>query len=479
MNILIDDYLITTHIGSGQFGSVYYANNIKDSSLIYAVKIINKKSFELNPNLENRLKSELEATFSLSHPNIVKLVDYLQSDNDHYIIYEYCNGGTLESLLKKEDFLSEEKCLYILYQILSAFCYLDSKNILHRDIKPSNILFHNGQIKIADFGFCKKVESDLDLTQSIVGSPLYMAPEILKGDQHNGKVDVWSVGILIYEVLFGICPYEDYTVYRLLNKIENNELFFPKRISNFSQQILMKMLCANPLKRPNWNNLVKFYNELVQNENISSINIKQQEQEQDREDVFVQFDWILKKKFRNFLKERNKCVCLLEVANKLIKEMKTENNELIPTFFNEVNNRYKILRNNIHIFLDCQSIEEKDKSIYISLIKKLEIEMSEIEEIKNKMLLVGKAYLVFMKKEIIDMTANLRDSMIGKKGLLLIIQLIDCLEIDNIFEIFINEEETYENSKYFIGLENYQKELLFQLYEKKLEVLKSDGIKDS
>lgn len=468
MNILIGDYLITTHIGSGQFGSVYYATNIKDPSLIYAVKIITNQNFELNPNLSNRLKNELEVTYYLSHPNIVKLFDYLQSDHNHYIIYEYCNGGTLESLLKKEDFLSEEKCLYIFYQILSAFCYLDTMNILHRDIKPSNILFHNGQIKIADFGFCKKVNSDLDLTQSIIGSPLYMAPEILKGDQYNSKVDVWSVGILIYEILFGICPYEDYTVYRLFNKIENCELSFPKKISNFTHKILKKMLCVSSEERPNWKELIKFYNELVENENSFST-IKTQEK--DEVDVFFQSGLILEE-FRKFIKERNKCVFLLEVANKLIRIMKTDNNELIPTFFNEINNRYRILRDKILLFFNLQTIEEKEKIIYSSFIKKIEVEISEIEEIKGKLILAGKDHLVFMKKEIIDMTDNLRDSIIGKKGLILIIQLIDCLEIDKIFDLFINEGETYEKSKYFISLENYQKKLLTKLYEKKLEILK-------
>lgn len=82
-----------------------------------------------------------------------------------------------------------------------------SKNIMHRDLKPSNILVHDGKIKLADFGFCKSLESHRDLAHTMLGSPIYMAPEVLKGEIYTIKADIWSLGVVIYEMIFGFCPF--------------------------------------------------------------------------------------------------------------------------------------------------------------------------------------------------------------------------------------------------------------------------------
>lgn len=87
---------------------------------------------------------------------------------------------------------------------------------MHRDIKPSNILIHDNVIKVADFGFCKTLLKPQDLTKTMVGSPIYMAPEILKGHNYNIKADIWSMGVVFFEMLFGYCPYEDKTIARLI-----------------------------------------------------------------------------------------------------------------------------------------------------------------------------------------------------------------------------------------------------------------------
>ncbi len=91
--------------------------------------------------------------------------------------------------------------------MLAAFKELFQKNILHRDLKPSNILLHNEVLKVADFGFCKGLSDAEDLTQTMVGSPIYMAPEVLKGNTYNLKADIWSIGVVLFEMLFGYCPF--------------------------------------------------------------------------------------------------------------------------------------------------------------------------------------------------------------------------------------------------------------------------------
>jgi serine/threonine protein kinase len=124
-----------------------------------------------------------------------------------YLVYEFCNGGTLADFIKAKKKLSEEEAIKIFTQLRSAFELLNREKILHRDLKPTNILFHNGVAKIADFGFCKEMMNN-ELTQTMVGSPIYMAPEVLKGSVYDNRADIWSLGVIFFEMLYGFCPYE-------------------------------------------------------------------------------------------------------------------------------------------------------------------------------------------------------------------------------------------------------------------------------
>lgn len=134
------------------------------------------------PKLNTFIKNEIKILTKVSHPNVIKFYEMLKTHSNYYLVYEYCSNGTLEDMLKKASrhFLPEAKALAIFKQIISAFRVLVKENILHRDLKPSNILVHsNGEIKVADFGFCKALCNGDDLTRTMVGSPVYMAPEIL------------------------------------------------------------------------------------------------------------------------------------------------------------------------------------------------------------------------------------------------------------------------------------------------------------
>lgn len=111
----------------------------------------------------------------------------------------------------------------------NAFVALFKANILHRDIKPSNILFKEGVLKLADFGFCKELQQDNDLTQTMVGSPIYMAPEVLKGQPYDSRADIWSLGVILYEMLFKQCPYEENSIPKLISLIDSHYLSFPDK----------------------------------------------------------------------------------------------------------------------------------------------------------------------------------------------------------------------------------------------------------
>lgn len=127
----------------------------------------------------------------------------LKTVNNFYFVYEYCNGGTLEKLMRSyreipDKVMPISKSLLILRDILDAFKTLTRNNIMHRDLKPDNILLHNGVIKLADFGFCKSLKSPTDLAQTMLGSPIYMAPEVIKGEIYTMKADIWSLGVVFY-----------------------------------------------------------------------------------------------------------------------------------------------------------------------------------------------------------------------------------------------------------------------------------------
>ena len=130
-------------------------------------------------------------------------------------------------------------------------CHAEKKGIIHRDIKPANILFKQGTLKIADWGFSRLLAQG-ETTCSFIGSPAYMAPEILKGKDYSLKADVWSLGVVLYETLTGLCPWNSKSIHSLCHEIENKPLIFPKssKISAKMKNIITKMLSPSEVTRP-------------------------------------------------------------------------------------------------------------------------------------------------------------------------------------------------------------------------------------
>ena len=141
---------------------------------------------------------------------------------------------------------------------MSAFKDLNTYSIYHRDIKPDNILIKDGKLKLADFGFCKRMGSLDDLTQTVLGSPVYMAPEILNGDLYNSKADIWSLGVVFYEMLFGTAPFGEGSLSDLVKHMSNFELKIPmqgNRVSFETENLLRRMLTKEHFRRISWEDL--------------------------------------------------------------------------------------------------------------------------------------------------------------------------------------------------------------------------------
>jgi serine/threonine protein kinase len=213
MKPVLDGYEFYECIGAGTFGKVYRAKNIRTQE-VCAIKIISLK------NVTSRtlicVDREISILRSLSHENIIRLLDVVSSPKAKFLILEYCNGGDLYSYLKSHERLTESFVQSIVQQIIKGMNQLHKLSYIHRDIKLANIFlsFNGGEdkgvrVKLGDLGLAREmnlgdalVNSDSSLDMSIVGTPLSMAPEIIKYLPYSFTADIWSLGLLTYELLF-------------------------------------------------------------------------------------------------------------------------------------------------------------------------------------------------------------------------------------------------------------------------------------
>lgn len=142
------------------------------------------------------------------NPNIIKFIDTFCTEKSILIVMEFCKDGSLEAYIKKMKRLTEDKATHFLKQMINGFKGLHEKNIIHRDFKAENVLLRAGELKIADFGFAKMLTGENSVTNTYVGTPLTMAPEVYAGTDYGMKADLWSLGIVYYQMIFGRCPYE-------------------------------------------------------------------------------------------------------------------------------------------------------------------------------------------------------------------------------------------------------------------------------
>ena len=204
-NISLDDLYYVTNLGEGKFGTVSLVHNGKNS---YAIKAVNRKSAENQKILIKYFIKERVILLSLDHPFIVKLVKTLKTEEFIFYLMEHINGVVLSKYLEKRpDNKIQEKyeTLFIIASLLTCVDYLNYKKIVHRDIKPDNILIdEKGFLKLIDFGTAIDIK---DFTNTITGTPHYIAPEVLLGRGYGFSADYWSIGITAFEVFFNYYPF--------------------------------------------------------------------------------------------------------------------------------------------------------------------------------------------------------------------------------------------------------------------------------
>jgi serine/threonine protein kinase len=257
----------STELGKGAFsivyGGLYTGPNqdyIKKDTKV-AIKVIQKH------NLTKKALDILEDEISIMklikenpHPNIVHCYDVIRSSNEIYIIMEYCDSGDLMTIIKRP--IKEKYAQFYFCQLSNGLKYLDAHNIIHRDIKPRNILLTNNRrvLKIADFGLAKRIH-DVSLHETICGSPLYMAPEIMNHKSYNNQTDLWSIGMILFEMLYGSHPFEKCkSVPELKDHLKKIHIQIPpintqnKDVSTHCINLLQNLLQKKVTDRINWEN---------------------------------------------------------------------------------------------------------------------------------------------------------------------------------------------------------------------------------
>jgi serine/threonine protein kinase len=258
---LLQDYQLQEEvIGRGRFGVIRRCFN-KRSGQQAACKTIRKA--DLHDSIDREcLNSEIKIMQYVSgHPTVVALHDVYEDDDFVHLVMEMCSGGDLfDRIVSRKSTVpfSEEEAATILQKLMEAISYCHSMGIAHRDIKPDNILFANNsnfltEIKLADFGQASSFSPGQGLMQGIVGTPYYVAPEVLGGKDYSEKVDVWSAGVIVYIMLSGVAPFLGDTPQEIFEAVLCGRLRFPSdpwlSISNSAKDLIRRMVCRDVTKR--------------------------------------------------------------------------------------------------------------------------------------------------------------------------------------------------------------------------------------
>lgn len=255
MSVIVNDrhFMVNKKLGFGAFSNVYEI--VDKNNKKYALKIT-----DLTKRKRKRSLGEVELHKNLAHKNILKLIDDMEGTLDHYIIAEFCDGGSLSD---KSSGLLLRNFNIIVGGIISGLKYMHSNRIIHRDIKPDNILISGSKIKIADFGLSYRLEENETLVYRPAGTPNYISPEILAETGYLFETDIWSLGVLMYKILYKQVPFIDKTdkslqrlyklilngipLYKSYHNKERNDVF--GEFIRGKEQLIRRILDKDPKTR--------------------------------------------------------------------------------------------------------------------------------------------------------------------------------------------------------------------------------------
>lgn len=239
----------TPILGVGGFGKVLKVKH-KVSKNVYAIKVISKEQIVTNKLCE-QIRLEVRIMYSLNHEHIIKLCNHFEDDKYFYLVLEYAPKGQLYDKLKLMSRFPEQTAAQYMREVISAVEYLHSTNppIIHRDIKPENVLLDSRDgAKLCDFGWSNFFNPDTQ-RMTYCGTPDYLAPEMIEKKGHDQSLDIWNLGVLLFELLTGKPPFTGSTQPQLYANILKLKIDFPKDFPRLAKDLVQKLLRANPKDR--------------------------------------------------------------------------------------------------------------------------------------------------------------------------------------------------------------------------------------
>ncbi|GFZ06473.1 CBL-interacting protein kinase 21 [Actinidia rufa] len=244
----IGKYKLGRTIGEGTFAKVKMTINT-DNGQYVAIKIIDKQMVIKN-NLMYQVKREITTMKLLHHPNIVRIHEVIGTKTKIYIVMDYVSGGQLSDKMSYVKRLNDSEARKYFQQLIESVDYCHCRGVYHRDLKPENLLLDaKGNLKVSDFGL-SVFQKPGDLLSTACGSPSYVAPEVITNKAYEGATaDVWSCGVILFELLAGYLPFDDRSLMNLYQKISRAEYTFPEWVTESQKKLISRILDPNPKTR--------------------------------------------------------------------------------------------------------------------------------------------------------------------------------------------------------------------------------------
>jgi len=254
----ITDFTLIKDLGVGSFGRVILVQHNKTQAQ-YAIKAIDKRN---TTNIQEKpyFRREIEIMYRIHHPNVVKLFGHFEDNTYCYFIMEYIQGGNIYSYVPKNGIrkISTQQVASIIKDVISATYFLHNMipPIIHRDIKPENVLLGSGmQAKLTDFGWSNYMQGEYKRT-TVCGTPIYLAPEMISNSGHDEKVDIWCIGVLLFELMTGVQPWKGTDVNTVKMNISRLNINWPKNMDKKARDLISKILKYYPYERISLENML-------------------------------------------------------------------------------------------------------------------------------------------------------------------------------------------------------------------------------
>ena len=252
-------------IGTGAYGKVFLAINKYDKKC-YAIKHMIKKDLYKALKTLKGIYTEIDIQSRINHPNIIRLLYVKERSESFDLVMEFAKYGNLYSYIKKHSYLSEDKSFKFFIQVVNAIYFLHKNDLIHRDIKPENILLFEDCVKLCDFGWCARLDGGNRGT--FCGTAEYMSPEMVNKEEYSKDIDIWSLGILLYEMIHGHSPFKPnkakFNINDIIDNIKIQDLKFNENITKECKELIIHLLDRDVTKRYKIedifnSNFVKYY----------------------------------------------------------------------------------------------------------------------------------------------------------------------------------------------------------------------------